>query len=456
MPPVRTLSTAKPVKTERTHEENQERAYIAASRRSDRSLEARIESARRASEIHKKRTGRALRVTEQDVVNEEMYEEEDDDLPAQYRRLTAHLQTNSADFNRKLHAYLATHQAGRQALYDQTFMGGFGNTYPNAPHFAPQMMMHQPPYQQQMLPPQMIHRSPQSFRQAPYPSPQPQQKPLEHQRSQSFAAPQDFNYPQSAGPSSSRTDSLKPEEQQRRMSLPAQSVQSPSMSPTATRPLNPQGNPPQAEAHKDSAQSSPVGYENPNSPYTSTTTASTPQSMHAPFTFNPNFGFNFDPNSPNMSYSPFSMALPTETQQMLGSTLDPNDPQTAMFMANSDMVPQPFYQYNPNLSGKSRLQQASSQGMNQTLAPSSVPMMDINPANLSYTSNTASHPTASDGMSTSFNRGFGFDGSFQDSTKGTGMSRQNSQQGSTGLITPGNEWAKFIDGAMFEEMPSSQ
>ncbi|OQN95103.1 hypothetical protein B0A48_18887, partial [Cryoendolithus antarcticus] len=98
MPAVRTMPS-KPVKTERTHEENQERAYIAASRRSDRSLEARIESARRASEIHKRRTSRSLRVTEADVINEEMYEEEDDDLPMQYRRLTAHLQTQNADFD---------------------------------------------------------------------------------------------------------------------------------------------------------------------------------------------------------------------------------------------------------------------------------------------------------------------------------------------------------------------
>ncbi|KAI5855248.1 hypothetical protein BZA05DRAFT_235025 [Tricharina praecox] len=92
MPPQRTAHSkpaSKPVKSERTHEENQERAYIAASRRSDRSLEARIESARRASEIHKKRTGRALRVTEADVVNEEMYEEEDDDVTTAYRNLSA-------------------------------------------------------------------------------------------------------------------------------------------------------------------------------------------------------------------------------------------------------------------------------------------------------------------------------------------------------------------------------
>ncbi|KAK0650784.1 hypothetical protein DIS24_g6480 [Lasiodiplodia hormozganensis] len=449
MPPVRTMSTAKPVKTERTHEENQERAYIAASRRSDRSLEARIESARRASEIHKKRTGRALRVTEQDVVNEEMYEEEDDDLPAQYRRLTAHLQTNSADFNRKLHAYLATHQAGRQALFDQTFMGGFGHTYPNAPHFAPQMMMHQPPYQQQMLPPQMIHRSPQSFRQAPYPSPQQQQKSLPHQRSQSFAAPQDFHYPQSAGPAaSSRADSLKPEDQQqRRMSMPAQPVRDLSLSPTATRPPNPHV----TDGSRDSSGSSPTGYDSVQSPYTTATT--TPQSAHTPFTFNPNFTFNhFDSSAANMNYSPFSMALPTETQQMLGPSLDPNDPQTAMFMANSEMVPQPFYSYNPNLSTKSRIQQTS-QGMNQTLAPSSAPLLDINPQNLSYSNTAISYPTASEGA---FNPTFGFDASFQDPIKPASMSRQGSQQGSSGLITPGNEWSKFIDGTLFEEMPASQ
>ena len=103
-------------KTERTHEENQERAYIAASRRTDRSLEARMESARRASEIHKRRTGKALKITEQDVVNEEMYEEEDDDLPPAYRNLNTHLQTGSSGFDARLQAYLANAVAFRKAL----------------------------------------------------------------------------------------------------------------------------------------------------------------------------------------------------------------------------------------------------------------------------------------------------------------------------------------------------
>ncbi|CAG8954162.1 hypothetical protein HYFRA_00005781 [Hymenoscyphus fraxineus] len=197
----RTMPPAKAVKTERTHEENQERAYIAASRRSDRSLEARIESARRASDIHKRRTGRALKVTEQDVLNEEMYEEEDDDMPAHYRRLTAHLQTGSADFNRKLAAYLCTNVAMRSAVeqainYSYTpeaaalapvSMGGqpfapnpmFQTPMPMLPlqhqqQRAQMMMMQQQQQQQQM-------QSPTSYRQSPYPLPQ---RPLLQQQQQ--------------------------------------------------------------------------------------------------------------------------------------------------------------------------------------------------------------------------------------------------------------------------------
>jgi hypothetical protein len=60
-----------------------------------------MESARRASEIRKTRTGRALRVTEQDVINEEMYEEEDDRLSTQYQRLGTYLHTASFTFNKR-------------------------------------------------------------------------------------------------------------------------------------------------------------------------------------------------------------------------------------------------------------------------------------------------------------------------------------------------------------------
>ena len=92
--------------SERSHEENQERAYIAASRRADRSIEARVQSARMASEIHKKRTGKSFRITEDIVIKEEMYEEEDDDLPRSYRLLGPHMQTGSSEMNSRLEAFL--------------------------------------------------------------------------------------------------------------------------------------------------------------------------------------------------------------------------------------------------------------------------------------------------------------------------------------------------------------
>ena len=74
-----------------------------------------MESARRASTVHEKRTGRALRVTEADVINEEMYEEIND-LPSEYHRLNAHLRTQSVDFDRRLLAYLSCQIATRDAV----------------------------------------------------------------------------------------------------------------------------------------------------------------------------------------------------------------------------------------------------------------------------------------------------------------------------------------------------
>lgn len=53
-----------------------ERALVAASRRDDRTLELRIESAHKASAIHKARTGKGFFVSEAGVLNKEMYEED--------------------------------------------------------------------------------------------------------------------------------------------------------------------------------------------------------------------------------------------------------------------------------------------------------------------------------------------------------------------------------------------
>ncbi|RUS13493.1 hypothetical protein BC937DRAFT_95239 [Endogone sp. FLAS-F59071] len=55
----------------------------------DRSIEARMDSARKASEIHKRRTGKALFVTEQAVDDEEMYSEVEIEYKHDNARMTS-------------------------------------------------------------------------------------------------------------------------------------------------------------------------------------------------------------------------------------------------------------------------------------------------------------------------------------------------------------------------------
>lgn len=359
----RTFTAARPVKTERTHEENQERAYIAASRRSDRSLEARIESARRASEIHKKRTGRALRVTEQDVINEEMYEEEDDDLPTQYQRLNAHLHTTSVMFNKKLHDYIATQHGVRNMFmsqYQNPSYQQFGGQFPaNGAQFQPQTTNNwlNPAT---MLPPQQLSPSTpqgfqqaqpyspttqqQGFRQAPYHIPQ---RPQPHQRSLSIQLPPaptafDLSAQHLASGATTPAGSIN-----RRQSLPPHAFEQQNQSVGDVQPV---------VSPASIAQSVP--HSQATSPQTaSPTTASVHQSPQLQSDVDTPTSYTCSPttypfSSQVLNSNPLTMSLPPESQQLIGSALDPNDPRTALFMAGSDNLPQPFagtYTYNPNL-----------------------------------------------------------------------------------------------------------
>ncbi|KAK6346029.1 hypothetical protein TWF730_010363 [Orbilia blumenaviensis] len=115
MPPSRNST----LRTERTHEENQERAYIAASHRTDRSLEARMESARRASEIHKQRTGKHYKISEESVLAGEVYMDDDEELPAPYYQLDQLLRPdapNYDEFRRRLIDYLSVNAGMRREL----------------------------------------------------------------------------------------------------------------------------------------------------------------------------------------------------------------------------------------------------------------------------------------------------------------------------------------------------
>ncbi|RSL58633.1 hypothetical protein CEP54_007670 [Fusarium duplospermum] len=67
--------------SKRSRDEYRERAYVAASRRTDRNIKARMDSAFMASEIHRKRTGKRLHVTEDIVMGDSPYEEEQDGWP---------------------------------------------------------------------------------------------------------------------------------------------------------------------------------------------------------------------------------------------------------------------------------------------------------------------------------------------------------------------------------------
>ncbi|KAK5105408.1 hypothetical protein LTS08_001685 [Lithohypha guttulata] len=329
MPPTRTIPPAKAVKTERTHEENQERAYIAASRRSDRSLEARVESARRASEIHKRRTGRSLRVTEQDVINEEMYEEEDDDLPMQYRRLTAHLQTGSSDFNRRLAAYLTNQVAMRNAV-EQMANNSYNQQYgqQQMPYNQPRPNMFQPSIQHQQQPaPQ--HPAPLgAYRQAPYPSPHHPGFRQNHGRAYSSAVM----------PTSKAQTPPTPVS----MSLDHRRMSTPSTVPSAID----------------------TGAVKADPDYLRQT-----QSAIIPQT-------HFNPYWQDMT--PFTTSLPPESQQMLAGVpaLNMNDQFSASLMHGSEQyVGSPYYPWGNDFNHGMKpmpYHPAVSQGMSATLAPSAL------------------------------------------------------------------------------------
>ncbi|KAK3720570.1 hypothetical protein LTR37_003619 [Vermiconidia calcicola] len=374
MPPHRNVPSntpsMKPIKPERTlrsHEENQERAYIAASRRSDRSLEARVESARRASDIHKKRTGRALRVTEQDVMNEEMYEEEDDDIPWRYRSVTSHLPMEDGLLSRRIQSMLAVQLENQRLLGQAVNISQQHNPqFQNQAQFvSPGMMQMQIPqngYQGSMLPPQQFNRTPSSYRQSPYPLPnnQQQMKPAYHQRSVTLANPQDVTamQQQQYHHSSQSTPVQSATPDGRRMSLP------PGMVPQMSQSL--QGR----SSQMSSKHTTPIPSRNGSTPTTPTyrqQLSASPEEKHSQH-------HQQRPISRVGSYDPRAMAplttsLPMESQQLLAG--GDGYPMFDMTPQDGMMKPQqPFYSYNPNGHMKSR--QSSYGGLNQTLLPTHI------------------------------------------------------------------------------------
>lgn len=130
---------------------------------------------------------------------------------------------------------------------------------------------------------------------------------------------------------------------------------------------------------------------------------------------------------------------------LLGSTLDPNDPLTSMFMAGSEALVQPYYNFNPSASmSKQRNFHPSYDGMSATLAPSA---LDMSPEQLNYHNLSSA---SSDSLTTpAYN--FNFDGALGDLKAGS-LTRSSSTHGSGGA-TPAIEggWDAFINGNSWEE-----
>lgn len=370
------------------------RAYIAASRRSDRSLEARVESARRASEIHKRRTGRSLRVTEQDVINEEMYEEEDDDLPLQYRRLTAHLQTGSADFNRRLAAYLTNQVAMRSAMEQMV-----NNSYP--PQFSNPQYPPTPStmFQSPMLPQNMAQASMQNYnRAAPYPSPHQANFRQMHSRAYSMAGP---------SPASSN---------------PQQSMDHRRMSTSGTaQPGGIKTEPQSGDADTDymrQTQSATL----PNGQYT--------------------------PSWQDMGL--FTTQLPPESQQMLGPALDLNDPFQAQLMGGSEnytnMSGYPWADMSQGVKGMP-VHPSAWPGMSATLAPSALVSTP--------TSNATTPGTTASVAKDSTVPSSGIDFNFSQESKGMNLDA-GGDTGESGYATPGEGfWDNFVHDASWSEEGTS-
>ena len=293
-----------------------------------------------------------------------MYEEEDDDLPMQYRRLTAHLQTGSADFNRRLAAYLTNHVAMRSAL-DQAINDSYAQQFPHSPTFAqnPYSMFPSPIVTQglPMAPPGSIPQSappkPSShpYRQSPYPMQgepeyRPSQQP-QHKRSASMASPYQMQ-PTSQGYASSPREAPKSQLGARGTSVPAAST---------STPTSPLGAGSRNEVTISTSRSSPfrkvaspVNGEKQNVQHQASTlpNQSRPDGMH------------------KTGISPLTMTLPQDSQMLLGSALNQGDFFSSMLMSN----PASNFVANSRNPGKDVSFYPPPEGMNATLAPSALNM----------------------------------------------------------------------------------
>ncbi|KAK3346716.1 hypothetical protein B0T25DRAFT_286156 [Lasiosphaeria hispida] len=123
-----------------------------------------------ASEIHKKRTGKGFKISEEIVLKEEMYEEDEDEIPRPYRALAAHLQTASPELNHRMNAYLTNQVALASLAHEAEVNRMFAEQFPNAAQLSQRLSqsVYMQPLQDYSAPPAYPHNRTHSV---PYASP---------------------------------------------------------------------------------------------------------------------------------------------------------------------------------------------------------------------------------------------------------------------------------------------
>jgi hypothetical protein len=320
-----------------------------------------------------------LKVTEHDVANEEMYEEEDDGINRFAMQLPYHLHTGT--LGDKFSAYLSANVGIRKQLDealrssysfvpDQSQMSnpmqGYNPMFnpnqtpmPNAtlnngqgiptsargPMSGPMVNQMTPPMMNQVQTsskPQSFQQRPMNFRASPYPT-QQQRFQAPHKRSSSFAVPNPMNTAESV------------QDDTRRSSMPVV---------TASHHTSVNGSP----------AASPTAMTNGQQLLSPVSTASPLSQVSAPTnTFSPTMAQTFNYGHVNgQDAFPLSTALSANDQMALGGALPPD----SFLMAGSHNLPQyqgpsAYHSFQNAIAvGKGGQMYPSYEGLNSTLAPS--------------------------------------------------------------------------------------
>jgi hypothetical protein len=318
------------------------------------------------------------------VVNEEMYEEEDDDALTQHRRLQTYLALNTGSiFDGRLNSWML----GAMGTRAMVMNGGFGpmahQPTPFFPYTPPQSAAPAQTQLQQTSPTQ-----PQMF------SPMNQQGQQQGMQSQPETPTSASNNLPSGQVPQYRPNVSSPQQHQGGQdSRQMANGQQPMSQPTTPRTHQSQSPTTSAPSGMNSVAQSPVqGNFQRNSMPVQTF------GMGQTYSY-PNQFSSYDPmshfyGSSNMNL--LSPSLPVEAQQMFGlSAFDPTNPTTQHYMNQSHGLPVPSsgftYHYNPNLSSSTKPRQASTE-MNQTLSQSPLESVYHNNNNLA---DTKIHPDSS-------------------------------------------------------------